>query len=73
MPQDWVNAVIVDILKKGDLSFCDNWRGISLLVSFFARILQQRLQRVRGVVRNAVWFQKRQGVHGYDLLYLADG
>ena len=34
MPQDWVNAVIVDILKKGDLSFCDNWRGISLLVSF---------------------------------------
>ena len=49
VPQDWVDAVIVVILKKGDLSFCDNWRGISLLDVFgklFARILQQRLQRV---------------------------
>ena len=49
VPQVWVDAVIVVIPKKGDLSFCDNWRGISLLDVFgrlFARILQQRLQRV---------------------------
>ena len=49
VPQDWVDAVIVVIPKKGDLSLCDNWRGICLLDVFgklFARILQQKLQRV---------------------------
>ena len=37
------------ILKKGDLTRCDNWRGISLLNvagKVFARILQDRLQAV---------------------------
>ena len=49
MPKEWVDAVIVAIPKKGDLSVCDNWRGISLLDimgKVFARILQQRLQAV---------------------------
>ena len=35
--------------EKGDLSVCDNWRGISLLEvigKVFARILQQCLQTV---------------------------
>ncbi len=32
VPQEWKDALIVPILKKGDLSCCDcNWRGISLL------------------------------------------
>ena len=49
VPKEWVDAVIVAIPKKGDLSVCDNWRGISLLDvigKVFARILQQRLQTV---------------------------
>ena len=49
VPQDQVDAMIVVIPKKGDLSFCDNWRGLSLLDVFgklFAGILQQRLQKV---------------------------
>ena len=49
VPKEWVDAVIVAIPKKGDLSVCDNWRGISLLDvmgKVFARILQQRLQAV---------------------------
>ena len=47
--KDWVDAVIVAIPKKGDLSMCDNWRVISLLDVFgkvFARILKQRLETV---------------------------
>ena len=35
--------------KKGDLSCCDNWRGISLLDvmgKLFARVLNDRLQLV---------------------------
>ena len=49
VPKDWVDAVLVSIPKKGDLSLCDNWRGISLLDvigKVFAHILKQRLQNV---------------------------
>ena len=31
VPQDWLYAVLVPIPKKGDLTMCYNWRGISLL------------------------------------------
>ena len=31
VPQEWVDAMLVPIPKKGDLSRCDSWRGISLL------------------------------------------
>ena len=31
VPQEWRDAVLVPIPKKGDLTQCDNWRGISLL------------------------------------------
>ncbi len=30
-PADWSDAVLVPIPKKGDLTQCDNWRGIALL------------------------------------------
>ena len=49
VPSKWVDAVIVPVPKKGDLSLCDNWRGISLLDvvgKTFARVLQQHLQLV---------------------------
>ena len=31
MPQDWEDAVLVLLYKKGDRMRCDNYRGISLL------------------------------------------
>ena len=31
VPSDWTNAILIPIPKKGDLSSCYNWRGISLL------------------------------------------
>ena len=40
-------ALVVPTPKKGDLSSCDNWRGISLQDlggKIFAKIIQQRLQ-----------------------------
>ena len=46
-PQDWRDAELVPIPKKGNLSSCDNWRGISLLDvvgNLCWRILQNRLQ-----------------------------
>ena len=47
--EDWRNAQIVPIPKKGDLNVCDNWQGISLLDvvgKIFARIIQDRLQTI---------------------------
>ena len=49
MPRDWADAIIIPIPKKGDLTCCDNWRGIALLEvvgKVLARVLQQRLQMV---------------------------
>ena len=50
VPQEWRNASLVAVPKKGDLSSCDNWHGISLLdvvgSNVFAKIVQQRLQAI---------------------------
>jgi len=49
VPRDWSDAVLIPIPKKGDLSSCDNWRGISLLEvvgKVMAKILQGRLQQL---------------------------
>ena len=47
VPQEWRNAQLVPIPKRGDLSLCDNWRGISLLEvvgKMAGRLIQNRLQ-----------------------------
>jgi hypothetical protein len=47
VPQDWKDAQLVTIFKKGDRRLCGNYRGISLLSipgKVFARILLNRLQ-----------------------------
>jgi hypothetical protein len=31
-PKEWTEGVIVKIPKKGDLSNCNNWRSVTLLV-----------------------------------------
>lgn len=47
VPKEWTDAVIVPIPKKGDITKCDNWRGIALLDvvgKVVARVVQGRLQ-----------------------------
>src|SRR5579871_1132198 len=46
-PSDWKDGVIFKIPKKGDLSNCNNWRGITLLSipgKLFCSILMERLR-----------------------------
>ena len=46
VPQDWKDAQLVTIFKKGDRRVCGNYRGISLLSipgKVFARVLLNRL------------------------------
>ena len=72
--QDWRHAEIVPIPKKGYLKLCDNWRGISLLDVVgkdFARILQERLQKVAEEVlpEPQCGFQKGRGC--IDMMFAA--
>ena len=49
VPKKWMDAVIIPIPKKGNLSSCDNWRGIALLEivgKVAASVIQGRLQRL---------------------------
>ena len=48
-PNNWCDAILIPIPKKGDLSYCNNWREISLLDvigKVMARTLQERLQKL---------------------------
>ena len=47
VPREWADAILIPIPKKGDLSQCDNWRGIAVLDvvgKVLASVLQRRLQ-----------------------------
>lgn len=48
IPKSWKEAQIVKIPKKGDLTDCNNWRGISLLSvpsKLFTRVLMNRIKK----------------------------
>ena len=49
VPQDWKDAQLITIFKKGDRKVCSNYRGISLLSipgTVFARVLLNRLSSI---------------------------
>ena len=65
--QEWCDALMVPVPKKGDLTRCDNWRGISLLEvagKVFAKTLQSRLQQLaeeRVLPESQCGFRKGRG------------
>ena len=72
--QDWKDAAIVPIPKKGDLCVCDNWRGISLLDvvgKLFARIIQDRLQVIAEDILPASQCGFRRGRGCVDMIFAA--
>ena len=71
---DWKDAVVVPIPKKGNLQLCDNWRGISLLDivgKVFARIIQERLQVIaeHTLPESQCGFRKGRGC--VDMIFVA--
>ena len=47
VPQDWKDALLIPVPKKGTLWLCDNCRGLSLLEvgdKVFAKFIQRRLR-----------------------------
>lgn len=56
-PEDWLQGLLIKVPKKGDLSECDNWRGIMLLcvpVKILCKVLLNRFEeKVDATLRNA--------------------
>ena len=66
VPKDWKGGVIVKIPKKGDLSDCGNWRGITLspiASKIFTKILLNRMEpALDGILRDEqAGFRKGRG------------
>ena len=50
IPDDWRKGLLVKLPKKGDLSICDNWRGITLLSipsKILCSVILQRIKTLR--------------------------
>lgn len=48
-PQDWLQGIIIKLPKKGDLTDCNNWRGINILcvaLKVFMKIILERMVNV---------------------------
>ena len=72
--EDWRNAEIVLIPKKGNLKLCDNWQGISLLDvvgKVFAHILQEWLQKLAEKVLPESQCRFRKGRACVDMIFAA--
>ena len=47
MPEEWKRGLLIKLPKKGDLSYCKNWRGIMLLnmaSKVFCRVILERIK-----------------------------
>jgi len=65
-PVDWKNGIIIPLPKKGDLTDCNNWRGIMLLSvpgKVFSRVLLNRMKSaVDQLLRQEqAWFRQGMG------------
>ena len=51
LPEDWTTGLLITLSKKGNFSYCDNWRGIMLLSiasKVLCRVLLNRIKRRSG-------------------------
>ena len=72
VPQQWVDAILVPVPTKGELSLCDNWRGISLLDvvgKVAAKVVQGRLQDLAESVLPESQSGFRKGRGCTDMIY----
>ena len=72
VPNDWHDAQIVPIPKKGNLHSCDNWRGISLLDvvgKIFACLILDRLEPLAEEVLPESQYGFRKGRSCVDMIF----
>ena len=72
VPQDWQDAILNPVPKKGNLHCCDNWRGIALLDvvgKMLGRIVQDRLQKLADKVLTKSQCGFRKGCSCTDMVF----
>ena len=72
VPEDWKKSLIVKVPKKGDLSECDNYRGISLLSvpsKIFCSLIDWRVVWTRWLGRSRQGFDLEGELLIKSLLY----
>ena len=52
IPEDWQRGLIVKLPKKGDLTECNNWRGVKLMVAAAKVLGRIRITRIRDGIDN---------------------
>jgi len=57
LPDEWKKGILIKLPKKGDLTNCNNWRGITLLSS-----PSKILSRIKGYTDNKLR-RKQMGFH----------
>ena len=73
VPQEWIDAVLVPIPKKGDITKCDNWRGISILSvagKVFTKLLDQRLAKFADSILSETQAGFRRGRGCIDMVFV---
>ncbi|XP_058816391.1 uncharacterized protein LOC131679674 [Topomyia yanbarensis] len=60
-PADWMQGVLVKVLKKGDLTVSDNWRGIMLLCIVLKVLCKVILNRIQEKI-DATFRRQQAGV-----------
>ena len=50
VPSEWKTGLLVKIPKKGDLSKCENWRGITLLSAMSKILTRVMLERMKDAI-----------------------
>ena len=74
VPQEWIDAVIIPLPKKGDKTLCDNWRGISLLSvagKVFVKVIERRLAEFSEGVLSETQAGFRRGRGCTDMIFVA--
>ncbi|XP_063430487.1 uncharacterized protein LOC134712639 [Mytilus trossulus] len=66
IPNDWAKGLIIKLLKKGDQSDCNNWRGITLLSVPSKILLRVLLNRIDDAIdeilrKEQAWFRSGRG------------
>ena len=46
VPEEFTDALIIKLAKRGDLTICSNWRGITLLNTILSIIIHDRISKV---------------------------
>jgi hypothetical protein len=64
-PKEWKEGIIIKVPKKGDLSHCRNWRGVTLLVvisKIFKNLILERIKDMldRGLRKEQAGFRRNR-------------